>query len=85
MSWREWDALRTTRPREWDLRSVCEAAAWKRWLIGLPLTALALIGVVLFLQPPLYSAETQVLIGPRAAGFTGMRSRIALLVPAKRL
>ncbi|MGH6863521.1 MAG: Wzz/FepE/Etk N-terminal domain-containing protein, partial [Methylocella sp.] len=80
MSWREWDALRTTRPREWDLRAVCEAAAaWKRWLIGLPLAALFLIGVVLFLQPPLFSAETQVLIGPRAAGFTGLRSRVALL------
>ncbi len=48
MGWREWDALRTTRARELDLGLVFEAvAAWKRWLIGLPLTALVLIGVVL--------------------------------------
>jgi Mrp family chromosome partitioning ATPase/capsular polysaccharide biosynthesis protein len=80
MGWREWDALRTTRARELDLGLVFEAvAAWKRWLIGLPLAALVLVGVVLCLQPPRYSAETQVLIGPRQAGLIGLRSSVALL------
>jgi capsular polysaccharide biosynthesis protein len=80
MGWREWDALRATRARELDLGLVFEAvAARKRWLIGLPLAALVLIGVVLCLQPPLYSAETQVLIGPRQAGLIGLRSSVALL------
>ncbi len=78
MDWREWDALRTTRARELDLGLVFEAvAARKRWLIGLPLAALVLIGVVLCLQPPRYSAETQVLIGPRQAGLIGLRSSVA--------
>ncbi|MGH6852042.1 MAG: Wzz/FepE/Etk N-terminal domain-containing protein, partial [Methylocella sp.] len=80
MDWREWDALRTTHPRELDLGLVFEAAAaWKRWLIGLPLAALVLIGAVLCLQPPVYSAATQVLIGPRPAGLIGLRSSVALL------
>ena len=80
MGWREWDALRTTRTRELDIGLVFEAvAARKRWLIGLPLAALVLIGVVLCLQPPRYSAETQVLIGPRQAGLIGLRSSVALL------
>jgi Mrp family chromosome partitioning ATPase len=80
MGWREWDALRTTRARELDLGWIFEAvAAWKRWLIGLPLTAFALIGVVLCLQPPRYSAETQVMIGPRHAGLIGLRANLALL------
>jgi len=80
MDWREWDALRTTRTRELDLGLVFEAvAAWKRWLIGLPLAALVLIGAVLCLQPPRYSAETQVQIGPRQTGLIGLRSSVALL------
>jgi Mrp family chromosome partitioning ATPase len=80
MDWREWDALRTTRTRELDLGFVFEAAAArKRWLIGLPLAALVLIGAGLCLQPPIYSAETQVLIGPRQAGLIGLRSSVALL------
>jgi Mrp family chromosome partitioning ATPase len=79
MDWQEWDALRTMRNRESDLGWVCEAvAARKRWLIGLPLAALVLIGVVLCLQPPRYSAETQVLIGPRA-GLIGLSANLALL------
>src|SRR5580704_16999731 len=56
-----------------------EAAARKRWLIGLPLAALVLIGVVLCLQPVRYSAKTQVLISPRQAGLIGLRSSVALL------
>ncbi|MDQ6868169.1 MAG: hypothetical protein M3178_07095 [Pseudomonadota bacterium] len=80
MDWREWDALRTTRTRELDLGLVFEAvAAWKRWLIGLPLAAFVLISVVLCLQPPRYSAETQVMIGPRHAGLIGLRANLALL------
>jgi capsular polysaccharide biosynthesis protein len=80
MGWREWDALRTTRARELDLGLVFEAvAARKRWLIGLPLAALVLIGVVLCLQPPRYSAETQVMIGLRHAGLIGLRANLALL------
>ena len=80
MGWREWDGLRTTRARELDLGLVFEAvAARKRWLIGLPLAALVLVGVVLCLQPPRYSAETQVLIGPRHAGLIGLRANLALL------
>jgi capsular polysaccharide biosynthesis protein len=80
MGWREWDALRTTRTRELDLGLVFEAvAARKRWLIGLPLAAFVLIGVVLGLQPPHYSAETQVMIGPRHAGLIGLRANLALL------
>ena len=79
MGWREWDALRTTRARELDLGLAFEAvAARKRWLIGLPLAALVLIGAVLCLQPPRYSAETQVMIGPRHIGLIGLRSSIAL-------
>ncbi|MGQ0446362.1 MAG: Wzz/FepE/Etk N-terminal domain-containing protein [Beijerinckiaceae bacterium] len=80
MDWREWDAMRTTRTRELDLGLVFEAAAArKRWLIGLLLAALVLIGAVLCLQPPMYRAETQVLIGPRQAGFIGLRSSVALI------
>src|ERR1700720_1990623 len=80
MDWRDWDALRTTPTRELDPGLVFEAiAAWKRWLIGLPLAALVLFGVVLGLQPPRYSAETQVLIGPRHAGLIGLRANLALL------
>jgi capsular polysaccharide biosynthesis protein len=77
MGWREWDALRTTRTRELDLGLVCEVvAAWKRWLIGLPLTAFVLIGAVVCLQPPQYSAETQIVIGPRPAGLIGLRANL---------
>src|ERR1700736_2010948 len=80
MGWREWDALRTTHARELDLGLVFEAvAARKLWLIGLPLAALVLIGVVLCLQPPRYSAETQVMIGPRHAGLIGLRANLVLL------
>src|ERR1700730_9748779 len=80
MDWREWGALRTKRTRELDLGLVFAAvAARKRWLIGLPLAALVLIGVVLCFQPPRYNAETQVLIGPRQAGLIGLRSSVALL------
>ena len=79
MGWREWDGLRTTRARELDLGLVFEVvAARKRWLIGLPLAALVLVGVVLCLQPPRYSAETQVMIGPRHAGLIGLRAHLAL-------
>src|SRR3984893_17014558 len=80
MDWREWGALRTKRTRELDLGLVFAAvAARKRWLIGLPLAALVLIGVVLCFHPPRYNAETQVLIGPRQAGLIGLRSSVALL------
>ncbi len=80
MDWREWDALRTTRARELDLGLVCKAAAApKRWLIGLPLAAFVLTGVVLGLQTPQYSAETQILTGPRQSGLIGLRSSVALL------
>jgi hypothetical protein len=80
MGWREWDALRTTRTRVLDLGLVFEAvAAWTRWLIGLPLAALVLTGVVVCLQPSRYSAETQVLLGPRPAGLIGLRSSVAVL------
>jgi len=80
MDWREWDALHAKRNRELDLGLVFAAvAARKRWLIGLPLAAFVLIGIVLCLQPPRYSAETQVLIGPRHAGLIGLRANLALL------
>jgi Mrp family chromosome partitioning ATPase len=80
MDWREWDALRATRPSELDLGWIFEAAAArKRWLIGLPLAVLVLIGAVLCLQPARYSAETQVLIGPRHAGLIGLRANLALV------
>src|ERR1700719_3277800 len=80
MDWREWDAQRATRPCELDLGWIFEAAAArKRWLIGLPLAVLVLIGAVLCLQPARYSAETQVLIGPRHAGLIGLRANLALL------
>jgi capsular polysaccharide biosynthesis protein/Mrp family chromosome partitioning ATPase len=80
MGWREWDALRTTRPRESDFGLVFEAvAARKRWLIGLPLAALVLTGAVLCFQPPRYSAETQILIGPRPGGLIGSWSSVVLL------
>jgi capsular polysaccharide biosynthesis protein len=80
MDWREWDAPRTTRARGAELGSVRQAvSARKRRLIGLPLTALVLIGVVLCLQPPRYSAETQILIGPRQAGLIGLRANLARL------
>jgi Mrp family chromosome partitioning ATPase len=80
MDWREWDALRATRPCELDLGWIFEAAAArKRWLIGLPLAVLVLIGAVLCLQPARYSAETQVLIGPRHAGLIGLRANLALV------
>src|ERR1700704_5237199 len=80
MGWREWDALRATRNRELDLGLVFEAvAARKRWLIGLPLAALVLIGIMLCLQPPRYSAEAQILIGPRPTGLIGLRSSAAVL------
>ena len=79
MDWRDWDALRTARSREWDFGLVYEAITAKKWwLIGLPLAACALIAGLLCLQPPRYSAETQVLIGPRTAGLIGMRSSLAL-------
>ena len=85
MDWREWDTRRTTRTRELDLGLVFEAAAARKWwLIGLPLAALVLIGVALCLQPPVYSAETLVLIGPRQAGLIGLRSSVALLDGAGR-
>ncbi len=80
MGWREWDALRTTRARELDLGLVFEAAAArKRWLIGLPLAAFVLVGAVVCLQPPRYSAETQIVIGPRPAGLIGLRANLAHL------
>jgi capsular polysaccharide biosynthesis protein/Mrp family chromosome partitioning ATPase len=79
MDWRDWDALRTVRSREFDPVSVYEAVAAKKWwLIGLPLAALVLVAGLLCLQPPRYNAETQVLIGSRTAGLTGLRSSLAL-------
>ena len=79
MDWRDWDALRTARSREWDFGLVYEAITAKKWwLIGLPLAVCALIAALLCLQPPRYSAETQVLIGPRTAGLIGLRSSLAL-------
>ena len=73
-------AARKRVPAQLDLGLVFEAvAARKRWLIGLPLAALVLIGFALCLQPPVYSAETLVLIGPRQAGLIGLRSSVALL------
>ena len=45
MDWRDWDALRTARSREWDFGSVYEAVTAKKWwLIGLPLAALRSCG-----------------------------------------
>ncbi|MGH6813472.1 MAG: Wzz/FepE/Etk N-terminal domain-containing protein [Methylocella sp.] len=80
MDWLERGARRTTRTREFDLGLVFEAvAARKRWLTGMPLAALVLIGIVLCLQPPRYSAEAQVRIGPRQAGLIGLRSSVAFL------
>ncbi|MGA7385464.1 MAG: Wzz/FepE/Etk N-terminal domain-containing protein [Methylocella sp.] len=80
MGWREWDAPRTSRAIELDLGRFFEAAAArKRWLIGLPLAVLVLTGAVLGLQPPRYSAEAQILVGPRQAGLTGLRANHALL------
>jgi len=80
MGWREWDALRTTRAHELDLGLVFGAvAARKRWLIGLPLAALILIGIVLGMERPRYSAEAQILTGPRQAGLIGLRANPALL------
>ena len=79
MDWRDWDALRTARSREFDPGSVYEAvAAQKWWLIGLPLAALVVVAGVLCLQPPRYSAETEILIGPRTVGLIGLRSSLAL-------
>ena len=76
MDWRDWDALRRARSREWELGLVYEAVSAKIWwLIGLPLAVLVLIAGLLCLQPLRYSAETQILIGPRTAGLIGLRSR----------
>lgn len=79
MDWRDFDALGTARSQEWDLGSVCEAVTAKKWwLLGPPLAALLLMAGLLFLQPPRYSAESQVLIGPRTAGLIGLRSSFVL-------
>jgi Mrp family chromosome partitioning ATPase len=79
MDWRDWDKLHTARPREWNPGMVYEAVTTKKWwLTGSFLAALVLIVGLLCLQPPRYSAEAQVLIGPRTAGLTGLRSSLAL-------
>ena len=58
----------------------CEAVTAKKWwLIGPPLAALLLAAALVFLQPPRYCAESQVLIGPRTAGLIGLRSSLALM------
>jgi hypothetical protein len=80
MDWREWDALRAPRGRELDFGHLCQAAArWKRWLIGLPLAASLLIGMVLCLQAPVYSAEATISIGSSPSGLIGLRSHAAFL------
>jgi len=79
MDWRDWDSLCTERPREWNLGLVYEAVTAKKWWLTGPLLAvLILIAGLLCLQPPRYSAEAQVLIGPRTAGLIGLRSSLAL-------
>jgi Mrp family chromosome partitioning ATPase len=79
MDWRDWDKLRPARPREWNPGLIYEAVAAKKWwLTGPPLAALVLLAGLLCLQPARYSAEAQVLIGPRTAGLTGLRSSLAL-------
>ena len=66
-------------PGNGNLGLVYEAVTAKKWwLIGPPLAALVLVGGSAFLQPPRYSAEAQVLIGPRTAGLIGLRSSLAL-------
>jgi Chain length determinant protein len=78
MDWREGDALRETRGREVKFGLLFQAAARKRWWIGLSLAALVLTSAVLCLQPPRYSAEAQVLIGPRPGGLIGSPSSVVL-------
>jgi Mrp family chromosome partitioning ATPase len=77
MDWREGDAARETRSRELIFGLLCQAAARKRWWIGLPLATLIFLGSVLCLQAPRYSAETQVLIGPRPGGLIDSGSSVA--------
>jgi hypothetical protein len=84
MDGRDFEALRTARSRVWDRGLGYEAVTAKKWwLIGPPLAALVLIvglllAGLLCLQPPRYSAEAQVLIGPRTVGLIGLRSSLAL-------
>ncbi|HUI21004.1 MAG TPA: hypothetical protein VLZ74_08165 [Methylocella sp.] len=78
MNWRDWDALRMARSRQWDFSSVYEDFTARKWrLIGPPLVALLLMAGLIVLQPPRYSADAQVLIGPRTAGLIGLRSNVA--------
>lgn len=79
MDWHEWDAVRETRNRELDFGLLRQAAARKRWWIGLPLATLVLFGGVLCLQAPRYSAEAQISIGPRTGSLAGSRSSVVLL------
>ena len=79
MDWRDWDALHNAHSREATLSlGYGVGTAKKGWAVGLPLAALllflVLLGCLLFLQPPRYSAETRILIGPRAASLIGLRS-----------
>ncbi|MCI0737097.1 MAG: hypothetical protein L0Y50_12650 [Beijerinckiaceae bacterium] len=79
MDWREWDAPRAVRARQVSIGLVCQAvAAWKWWLIGLPLAALVLVSTLLSLQPTRYSAEAQVVTGPRHGGMIGLRAAAAV-------
>ncbi|WGJ14495.1 hypothetical protein QEV83_17995 [Methylocapsa sp. D3K7] len=84
MDGRDFEALCTGRSRIWDRDQEHEAVTAKiGWLAGLPLAVLVFIVSLLFagllcLQQPLYSAEAQVLIGPRTAGLIGLRSNLAL-------
>lgn len=84
MNWRDWDAICEGRSRGWDPGSICDAiAARKWWLIGPPLAVLLLIAGLLGLEPARYSADAQVLIGPRTGGLTGLRSSLAALSAMK--
>jgi hypothetical protein len=80
MDWRERDAQRRQRHPEVNFAALCQGAAdCKRWWIGLPLAAMLLIGAVLCLQAPVYSAEAQISIGPRMGGMIGLRPSAAFL------
>jgi capsular polysaccharide biosynthesis protein/Mrp family chromosome partitioning ATPase len=63
MDWRDWDEPRAKRPSEQDFGSLREDVGARKWrLIGAPVAALALIGVVMMLTTPKYRAEAQVLV-----------------------
>lgn len=79
MDWRDWDAPRSARSRKWNPVVVYEAGtARKWWLTGSTLAVLVLVAGLLCQQPPRYSAETQVLTGPRTVGLIGLRPALSL-------